>query len=326
MTQENRLDILKIARNVIDIEANSVKSCLEIIDITFLKIVEKILNTKGKVIVSGIGKSGLIGRKIAATLSSTGTPSLFIHASEALHGDIGTLQNTDIVLLISKSGNSDVLLQLIPVFKKIGVYIILFTGNSKAQLAENADIVLNIGVHKEACPLDLAPTSSSIATLALGDALAITLSTIKNFKAEDFALRHPGGTLGRRLLDRVKDHMLTSSENVPVVKSGSDMKNVIIEMTTKRGITSVIDEQGLVTGVITDGDLRRAINGKGDIFKLKPEDIMTSNPKITHPDELAISAVKKMEDNGITALIVISNDKRPTGIIHLHDLMRAGVI
>lgn len=320
------MDILKIARNVIDIEANSVKSCLKKIDVTFLEIVEKILNTKGKVIVLGIGKSGLIGRKIAATLSSTGTPSLFIHASEALHGDIGTLQNTDIVLLISKSGNSDVLLQLIPVFKKIGVYIILFTGNPKAQLAENADIVLNIGIHREACPLDLAPTSSSIATLALGDALAITLSTIKNFKTEDFALRHPGGSLGRRLLDRVKDHMLTSPENVPVVKSGSDMKKVIIEMTTKRGITSVIDEHGLVAGVITDGDLRRAINGKGDIFKLKPEDIMTSNPKITHPDELAISAVKKMEDNGITALIVISDDKKPTGIIHLHDLMRAGVI
>lgn len=320
------LDILNIAKKVISLEAESVQNCLNKINETFVQVVEEILNCPGKIVVTGIGKSGLIGRKIAATLSSTGTPSFFLHAAEGLHGDVGSVQPRDIALLISKSGNTDALLQLVPVFEQIGVKIILITGATQSQLAEHADYVLDVSVEREACPLDLAPTASSISTLAIGDALAITLSTVKNFKIEDFALRHPGGAIGRRILDRVMDHMLVKSENVPIVKTGADMKQVIMEMTTKRGITSVVNEQGDIIGVITDGDLRRAIYGKGNIFQLNPEDIMSPHPKVTYPDELAINAVKKMEDNGITALIVINTQSKPIGIIHLHDMMRAGVI
>jgi len=277
------------------------------------------------VIVSGIGKSGIIGRKIAATLSSTGTPAFHLHPTEGIHGDVGLVTKNDVVIAISKSGETEELFRLIPTLKRIGTFIIAFTGNSHSTLAKQSDVVLDISVDEEACPYNLVPTSSTAVTLALGDALALCLFHLKNLKPKDFALFHPGGIIGRKLLTKVEDVMLTGSY-VPIVPVKASMKEAILEMTSKRGITTVVDSKGKITGVITDGDLRRLLEKRSDIFKMSAGEIMTFNPRTVKKEELAINAVKLMEAYGITSIPVVNTTNRPIGIIHLHDLMRLGIV
>ncbi|TET24143.1 MAG: KpsF/GutQ family sugar-phosphate isomerase [Candidatus Cloacimonadota bacterium] len=291
----------------------------------FVKAVKAIYHCKGKVIVSGIGKSGIIGKKIAATLTSTGTPAFHLHPTEGIHGDIGFVTKDDVIIAISKSGETEELFRLIPSLRRIGVFIISFTGNPKSSLAKQSDVVLDISVHEEACPYNLIPTSSAVVTLALGDALALSIFYLKNLKPEDFALFHPGGNIGKRLLTKVEDVMLTGS-HIPKVSQKTNMKQTILEMTSKRGITTVVDSKGKLRGVITDGDLRRLLEKESDIFKLTAKEIMTRNPKTLKKDELAFKAVKLMETYGITSMPVVNSAKRPIGIVHLHDLMRLGIV
>lgn len=317
--------IIKKAKEVIKKEADELLLLRKRIGDNFVKAVEAIYNCKGKVIVSGIGKSGIIGRKIAATLSSTGTPAFHLHPTEGIHGDVGLVTKEDVVIAISKSGETEELFRLIPALKRIGTFIISFTGNPLSSLAKHSDVVLDISVDEEACPYNLIPTSSTAVTLALGDALALCLFHLKNLKPKDFALFHPGGNIGKRLLTKVEHVMLTGSY-VPIVTVTSYMKEAILEMTSKRGITTVVDSKGKIQGVITDGDLRRLLEKKSDIFKLSVGEVMTHKPRTIKKNDLAIKAVKLMEAYGITSIPVVNTAKRPIGIIHLHDLMRLGIV
>ncbi|MBA7616522.1 KpsF/GutQ family sugar-phosphate isomerase [candidate division WOR-3 bacterium] len=322
---KKKKEIIKKAKEIVKKEADELLSLQKRIGGNFVKAVEAIYNCKGKVIVSGIGKSGIIGRKIAATLSSTGTPAFHLHPTEGIHGDVGLVTKNDVVIAISKSGETEELFRLIPTLKRIGAFIIAFTGNSHSTLAKQSDVVLDISVDEEACPYNLVPTSSTAVTLALGDALALCLFHLKNLKPKDFALFHPGGSIGRKLLTKVEDVMLTGSY-VPIVPVKASMKETILEMTSKRGITTVIDSKGKITGVITDGDLRRLLEKRNDIFKMSAGEIMTFNPRTVKKEELAINAVKLMEAYGITSIPVVNTTNRPIGIIHLHDLMRLGIV
>lgn len=322
---KKKKEIIKKAKEIVKKEADELLSLQKRIGGNFVKAVEAIYNCKGKVIVSGIGKSGIIGRKIAATLSSTGTPAFHLHPTEGIHGDVGLVTKNDVVIAISKSGETEELFRLIPSLKRIGAFIIAFTGNSHSTLAKQSDVVLDISVDEEACPYNLVPTSSTAVTLALGDALALCLFHLKNLKPKDFALFHPGGSIGRKLLTKVEDVMLTGSY-VPIVPVKASMKETILEMTSKRGITTVVDSKGKITGVITDGDLRRLLEKRSDIFKMSAGEIMTFNPRTVKKEELAINAVKLMEAYGITSIPVVNTTNRPIGIIHLHDLMRLGIV
>lgn len=322
---KKKKEIIKKAKEIVKKEADELLSLQKRIGGNFVKAVEAIYNCKGKVIVSGIGKSGIIGRKIAATLSSTGTPAFHLHPTEGIHGDVGLVTKNDVVIAISKSGETEELFRLIPTLKRIGAFIIAFTGNSHSTLAKQSDVVLDISVNEEACPYNLVPTSSTAVTLALGDALALCLFHLKNLKPKDFALFHPGGSIGRKLLTKVEDVMLTGSY-VPIVPVKASMKETILEMTSKRGITTVVDSKGKITGVITDGDLRRLLEKRNDIFKMSAGEIMTFNPRTVKKEELAINAVKLMEAYGITSIPVVNTTNRPIGIIHLHDLMRLGIV
>jgi len=322
---KNAKNIIRKARDVVRKEANELLALQKKIDMNFVKAVKAIYHCKGKVIVSGIGKSGIIGKKIAATLTSTGTPAFHLHPTEGGHGDIGVVTKDDVIIAISKSGETEELFRLIPSLRRIGVFIISFTGNPKSSLAKQSDVVLDISVHEEACPYNLIPTSSAVVTLALGDALALSIFYLKNLKPEDFALFHPGGNIGKRLLTKVEDVMLTGS-HIPKVSQKTNMKQTILEMTSKRGITTVVDSKGKLRGVITDGDLRRLLEKESDIFKLTAKEIMTRNPKTLKKDELAFKAVKLMETYGITSMPVVNSAKRPIGIVHLHDLMRLGIV
>ncbi len=319
-------EIISRAREVLKLESEGISRIVDLIGNDFIKAVDLILNTKGKIVVSGLGKSGIVGKKIAATFTSTGTPALYLHPSESLHGDLGVVSDNDTALFVSKSGQTDELQILLPFFKRKNIPIIGMTANKDSELAKASDILLYVPIEKEACPYDLAPTVSTTVFLALGDALAMVVMEQKNFKAEDFAALHPGGTIGKRFWLKVKDMMVTG-EQIPIVHVSSPMKDVIIEMTQKRGITSVIDDKGKVVGVITDGDLRRLLEKRGEkIFTFTAGEVMTTNPKIISPDALAYTAARKMEEYKITALIVVDEDKRPIGVIHLHDLMKANVI
>jgi len=320
-------DILKRARSVLDTEAQGILSLVERLDENFVKAVELLHRCKGKVVVTGLGKSGLIGRKIAATLSSTGTPSFFLHASEGIHGDLGMIMKGDVVLAVSNSGETDELLKLLPILKRLDVKLIVITGNAKSTLSRAADVILNAAVKQEACPMGLSPTASTTAALALGDALAVSLLEMKGFKEEDFALLHPGGALGRKLLLRVEDLMHRNKE-VPMVHEDTPMKETLLEITSKRlGVTAVVDDRGHLVGVITDGDLRRGLESKKDIFRLKAKDLMTRNPKTIPADALAARAVTVMEEHSITSLFILENGgRKPSGVVHLHDLLKAGVV
>jgi arabinose-5-phosphate isomerase len=269
----------------------------------------------------------LIGRKISATLASTGTPSFFLHSGDAVHGDIGMVMKGDVILAVSNSGDTEEILKLLPHFKLHEFKLIVMTGKPDSRLAQAGDVVLDVGVAEEACPLGLAPTASTTAALAVGDALAVVLLEKRGFKEEDFAIRHPGGILGRKLLLRVEDLMLRGDQ-LPLVGEETQMKEALFEITSKRlGVTGVVDGHGSLVGVITDGDLRRGLESKGDIFKLKAKDMMTRHPKTVAAQTLAAEAVAVMEQYPITSLFVLEDGSRtPLGVIHLHDLVKAGIV
>ncbi len=318
-------EILKNAKKVIEEEIRGIERLRDSLDENFVKAVDLILSCDGKVIVTGVGKSGHIARKIASTLSSTGTPAHFLHPAEALHGDLGVIDKKDVVLAISNSGESSEVLSIVPYLKMFGVPLIAITNNPKSTLAKYSDVHLFLNVEREACPMDLAPTTSSTATLVLGDALAMVLMVARGFTREDFALRHPAGTLGRKLR-LVKDLHHTGDE-VPIVREDTPMKETIIEMTTKGfGATAVVNEEGKLVGIITDGDLRRFVNRGGNFDTSVARDVMTRNPKTAKPDELALQALRRMEDHKIMVLIVVDEENRPVGIIHMHDILRSEIV
>ncbi|MBI5287298.1 MAG: KpsF/GutQ family sugar-phosphate isomerase [Deltaproteobacteria bacterium] len=319
---------IEIAKRVLKIEAEAISALMDKVGNEFTKAVDLIYYTSGKVVVTGMGKSGIICKKMAATFVSTGTPAFFLHPAEGIHGDIGMIMKNDTVIAISNSGETEEIIRLLPLIKRMGVKLIAITGNPGSTLARSGDVVLDIGVREEACPMGLVPTASTTATLAMGDALAVALLDRRGFREDDFALLHPGGTLGRRLLTRVEDLMHTG-ESIPLVKVDTLMKDAILEMTTKGlGVTGVVNERGEVVGVITDGDLRRALERGNDILGKEVLEVMTRDPKGIERKALAESALKKMEDHAITSLFVYERDgdKRPLGIIHLHDLLRAGIV
>jgi arabinose-5-phosphate isomerase len=314
------------AKEVIRKEAKAIAQLEKKIDEQFVKAVELCLKCKGRVIVTGIGKSGIIARKLAATLASTGTPAFFLHPSEGTHGDVGMVRKKDVVLAISKSGETDEVYLLVPLFKRLGVPIIIFTGNPKSPLAEKSDVVIDVSVEEEACPYDLVPTSSTTAALVMGDALAIALLEERHFSPEDFAMLHPGGQLGRKLILKVSDIMHTGDQ-IPKISEETGMKDVILEMTSKRlGTTTVVNQKGELVGIFTDGDLRRLVERTDDIFSLKAQQVMTKNPKTIDGDELAAKALNLMEAYSITSLIITNGKKEPIGIVHFHDILKAGVV
>lgn len=316
--------ILK-GKDVIRIESEAVYSLAESIDDNFASAIVHIYNSTGRVVFSGMGKSGLIARKIVATLNSTGTASIFMHPTDALHGDLGMVRNDDTVILISKSGNTEELLNLVPLFKRIGVTIIGMLGELESKLARECDLILNVSVKEEACPHDLAPTSSTTAALVMGDALAITLLEKRGFTAEDFALLHPGGSLGKRLSLKISEIMI-NGKDIPCVSEETSLKDSILEITSKRlGITCVVDKSGILVGIITDGDLRRLLEKSLDLRNLVATDVMTRKPKTIAKDLLASFALQQMEQYNITSLIVLDKEKHPEGIVHLHDLVKLGL-
>ncbi len=318
------------AKRVLRIEADAVAALIDRIDATFEQAVDMVLDSKGRVVVTGMGKSGQIGKKIAATLASTGTPALFLHPAEGVHGDLGMVMRGDVVIALSNSGETEEIARMLPSLKRLGIQIIALTGNKDSTLARNSDVVLDVGVKEEACPLGLAPTASTTAALAMGDALAVALLDRRGFRPEDFACFHPGGALGKRLLTRVRDLMHTG-DDIPIVREMTLIKDAIYEISSKKmGVTAVLNDTGGLVGVISDGDLRRWMEktektGENLLAK-KAGDIMTKNPKVANKDSLAAEAVAIMEKNSITCLIVADAQKKPEGVIHLHDLLKAGVV
>lgn len=320
------LGSLRDGKRVLAIEARAVQSLIDKIDVKFEKAVELLARCKGKVVVSGMGKSGLIGQKIAATLASTGTSSFFLHPAEGVHGDLGMLARRDALIAISNSGETQELLQLLPYVERMGIPVIGMTGRMTSTLAKHCDVALDVSVAEEACPMGLAPTASTTATLALGDALAVALLQRRGFQEEDFARFHPGGTLGRRLLVKVKDLMHTGAE-LPRVEGSAAGTVAILEMSGKKlGMTTVVDQDGLLTGIVTDGDLRRFIQRGGEISKSTARELATKNPKTVGPDDLAAKAVEIMERLSITTLVVTEDGRTIKGVIHLHDLLKSGIV
>ncbi|MBF0339517.1 MAG: KpsF/GutQ family sugar-phosphate isomerase [Magnetococcales bacterium] len=318
--------MLERARGVLGMEAEAILAMAERLDEGFVRAVELMFACRGRVVVSGIGKSGMIGRKIAATLASTGAPALFLHPAEGSHGDLGMVTRQDVVMLLSNSGETWEVLALLPVFKRLGVPLIALTGRLDSTLGRSSDVALDIGVAREACPMGLAPTSSTTAALAMGDALAVCLLEKREFGPEQFAFLHPGGSLGRRLLVRVADRMHTGAR-IPRVRESDPVQNALFEMTAKRfGMTGVVDAEGRLTGVITDGDLRRLLEREKDPLNRLAGEIMTRHPKVIAADALAAEAVRVMETLKITSLLVVSGEQIPTGVIHLHDLLEAGLL
>lgn len=306
-------------------EANEILNSAKNISVEMVRAAREIYSCKGRVVVVGLGKSGHVGRKISATLASLGTPSFFLHAAEAQHGDLGMVRSEDIGLFISNSGASSEIVALLPHFRRTGAKLIAITGSLVSPLAENADIVINAHVNNEGDPLNLAPMSSTTLELVLGDAVAVMVTILRGLKREDFALFHPGGTLGRKLLTRVRD-LMGKGDNLPVVGEGVTVKDALFVITGKGyGATCITDSEGKLTGIFTDGDLRRLMERSGnDAFMTKIENAMTHNPKTISPDALAAEAVKIMENNEISVLIAVENGK-PEGIIHIHELLKAGI-
>ncbi len=317
-------EILRRARRVIDKEIEGIRRLRDSLDERFARAVELILGCAGKVVVTGIGKSGHVARKIASTLASTGTPAHYLHPSEALHGDLGVIDSKDVLLAISSSGESSEVVEIIPYVKMLGVPLIAITNREGSTLARYSDVHLFLNVESEACPLQLAPTTTSTATLVLGDAIAMTLLELRGFTAQDFAVRHPAGALGRKL--RLVRDLYHTGEEVPIVREEEPMREVILEMTSKGfGATAVVNGEGRLTGIITDGDLRRFVRKGGDFDTSVARDVMTSNPKTAKPEEMALEALRRMEEHKITVLIVVDENHRPEGIIHLHDILRAEI-
>lgn len=326
--RETQEMLIRRAKKVLAIEAEAIQTLQDRIDQPFIMAIELLDRCRGKVIVTGIGKSGLVSQKIASTFSCTGTPAFFLHPAEGIHGDIGMLSKGDVALAISNSGETQEIILLLPVIKRWGIPLIVMTGNPRSVLGQSGDVVLDTGVAAEACPLGLVPTASTTATLAMGDALALALLEKKGFREDDFALLHPGGTLGRKLLLRVEDLMHTGNA-MPLIGEETLMKEGLLEMTSKRlGVTGVCSKDGRFAGIITDGDLRRALERKDNVLNKKAAEIMTSNPKTIAKDALAAKALHTMEEFSITSLFILPEDgsRKPIGIIHMHDLLKAGVV
>lgn len=317
-------NIRNTATRVLQNEANAVLNLVEYIDGDFEACVERILNSTGRVVITGVGKSAIVANKIVATLNSTGTPALFMHAADAIHGDLGMIQEDDVVICISKSGNTPEIKVLVPLLKKSGSVLVALVSNVKSYLAEHADYVLNATIGEEACPHNLAPTTSTTTHMALGDALAVCLLEARGFTSEDFAKYHPGGSLGKQLYLKVKD--LLNKEQLPMVNEAAGLAEVIVEISGKRlGATAVIDSEGNLKGIITDGDLRRMLEKSLDIQKLTAGDIMTVNPKTISQDEFAIRALNQMKSHNITQLVAMDGEKI-AGFVHIHDLMKEGIV
>ena len=317
---------LNKAKKVLIVEANAIKELIPRLTADFEKAVEFILNCTGRVVVTGMGKPGIIGQKISATLSSTGTPSLFLHPAEAIHGDLGRMTKDDIVLALSNSGETEEIVRLLPVIKKIGVPLISFTGNKHSTLNKVSDVVIDVGVKKEACPLGLAPTSSTTAMLAMGDALAVCLVDKKGFKEKDFALYHPGGALGRKLLLKVEDIMRKGKSN-PIVNEDTIVKDVLYAITEARaGAASVVNKKGKLTGIFTDGDLRRHLEADSNLAERRVKEVMTKNPVSIQPQKLAVEALRILEEKKIDELPVVDKNGRPAGMLDVQDVLRAGLV
>ena len=317
-------DIVERGRRVLRMETEALGEAERRIGDDFARAVETIHTSRGRVIVSGVGKSGLVGRKIAATLTSTGTPATFLHPADSVHGDLGIVGEFDVAILISKTGESDEVLGLLDHLKRLGVCTIALTGNADSTLARNSDITLDGWVKEEACPHDLAPTTSTTVALALGDALAIALLEEKDFKASDFARFHPGGAIGKRLLTRVSDVMI--HDNLPILPETATMREAVVQLAERRGIAIVTDKKGVVSGVLTTGDLSRLMEHEENVFPISVTKVMNRTPKVARADELGSAVVYRMETHGIIAMPVLNGDDRVVGVIHLHDLMRAGVV
>lgn len=318
-------EIIQKGKEVIRIEAEAVANLSESINDQFVKAINVISESKGRVVLTGMGKSGLIARKIVATLNSTGTAAIYLHPTDALHGDLGMVRKEDVVILISKSGNTEEIANLLPMLKRLSVKMIAMCGSENSRIAQECDIFLNISVKEEACPHDLAPTASTTATLAMGDALSVALLQKRNFTVEDFAFLHPGGSLGKRLSLQISEIMI-KDERVPIVEEDASLKDVIIEITSKRlGTTCVVDSKGVLTGIVTDGDLRRLLEKTLDIKDLMAKDIMTRKPKVLRENYLASFALQQMENYKITSLIITDDEDKPIGIVHLHDLINLGL-
>ncbi len=316
----------QIGRETIQLEADALAALAKRIDEQFSRSCELVLQTQGRVIVIGMGKSGHIGGKIAATLASTGTPAFFVHPGEASHGDLGMITPTDLVLAISNSGETEEILTILPIIKRMGARLIALTGNPQSSLARQADAILFAGVEKEACPLNLAPTASTTAALAIGDALAVALLKNRGFTKEDFARAHPAGLLGRRLLLYVSDIMHTGKE-IPLVKEDAGLREALLEMTSKGlGMTGVVDYQGRLRGILTDGDLRRVLNRGVDVYAAKISEVMVPEPKTTRADRLAAETIQTMRSLKINGLFVVDADNRVVGALNMHDLLRRGVV
>lgn len=322
----NRPPFEQLGRDVIRLEAETLAALAERVDARFAHACELILDCPGRVVVTGMGKSGHIGNKIAATLASTGTPSFFVHPGEASHGDLGMITPQDVMLAISNSGETDEILLILPILKRMGVKLVALTGNTDSSLARQADATLYCGVEKEACPHNLAPTASTTAALAVGDALAVALLKSRGFTREDFARSHPAGRLGRRLLIYVGDIMRTG-DSIPLVRDDALLRDALLEMTGKgMGMTGITGPDGRLVGVLTDGDLRRLLNRNVDIHTARVTEIMTPHPKTTHPDRLAAELVAQMRANKIYVLLVVDDHEQVVGAINMHDLLAAGVV
>ena len=325
VTMDSRDATIAKGKQVVRIEGKAVSDLEDRIGGAFADAVDLILSCRGRVIVTGVGKSGIIARKIVATMNSTGTPAVFLHPSDAVHGDLGMVRKEDVVVCISKSGDTPEMRNLLPMFQRLGVPIVSLVGKENSPLAHASTIVLDVSIREEACPHDLAPTASTTATLALGDALAIALLDRRQFSREDFALYHPGGSLGRRLLLKV-DEMMVKGEKIPRVMGSVPLIDAIVEMTSKRlGCTCVVADDGSLQGIITDGDLRRLLQTSTNISGITADSVMTRNPKTISPGMLAVVALQEMESYKITQVVVIDEDRRPVGVLHLHELVKAGI-
>lgn len=321
---EDLKNIVAVAQETILAESKAIANLTKFVDSNFEEAVKFILTSKGRVVVTGIGKSANIATKIVATLNSTGTPAIFMHAADAIHGDLGIIQKDDVVICISKSGNTPEIKVLVPLIKNSENKIIAITGNTESFLGKNADFTLNTYVEKEACPNNLAPTTSTTAQLVMGDALAVCLLKMKGFTSNDFAKYHPGGALGKKLYLRVSDLILNNS--IPKVVTSTSVADVIVEISEKRlGVTAVTKENGDLVGIITDGDIRRMLQNSLDIASLTAEDIMSKDPKTINEEAMAVEALDTLEDNNITQILVTNKDNKYLGVVHLHDLIKEGI-
>ncbi len=326
MNNNDKQKIINRAKKVLKIETDALSALIKRIDKNFVNAIEILYNCKGRVVVSGMGKSGIIAKKIAATLSSTGTPALYLHPAEGIHGDLGMVTRDDVVIAISNSGETPEIVSLVPFLKRFGVKLIVMAGREKSTLTKMGDVTINVGVKEEACPFNLVPTASTTAALAMGDALSVALLEKRGFNKEKFALFHPGGSIGKKLILKVSD-IMHKDKDIPVVAENTLMKDLIFVMTSKKlGIATVVNKNKKLVGVFTDGDLRRLLESETNIFQKRAGDVMIKRPKTMTADTLAAKAVQVMERHSITALPVVDKKNNIEGIIHLHDLLKIGVV